>query len=68
MKPETFYRKYANLPTTKRFIQMPVMTGNGYQSYSPQDIYESLNVAMDNKYKADAEVKRLLIIGEVILH
>lgn len=68
MKEETFYRKFANLPITKRSLEVPVMTEKGYAPYSPMDIYRSLNEATEKRRQAETEIKRLLIIGEKVLH
>lgn len=68
MKPETFYRKFANLPLPKRNIGINVMTSDGYQSYTPMEIYVALNKATEDKNEAIKEIERLLEIGEKILH
>lgn len=68
MKPETFYRKFANMPIAKRSIGVLVMRENGYESHTPLGIYTSLNKAIEMQREAEKEVKRLLEIGEVITH
>jgi hypothetical protein len=60
MKPETFYRKFANLPLAKRDIV-------GTEGFTPYKIYISLNQAIEEKREAEKEIKRLLEIGQPML-
>ncbi len=68
MKEETFYRKFSNIPIEKRSLEVAVMTEKGYAPYSPADIYRALNEETEKRQKANEEIKRLLIIGEKVLH
>lgn len=68
MKLETFYRKFANLPIDKRELRYQYFINGHASTISPLGVYELLNEAIEKKYEADKEVKRLLEIGEKILH
>jgi len=68
MKEETFYRKFANMPIVKRTIAVYYVGNHGVTQMSPLEMYRSLNEAMSKRRELDAEIKRLLVIAEKIMH
>lgn len=69
MKPDTFYRKYANLPLPKRGIKVDVKMPDGnYQGISPQECYIEISKLQDEIGSAVGELTKWMGIAEKVLH
>jgi hypothetical protein len=70
MKEETFYRKYANMPLTRRplLIHLGSDQNGNMRSYSPDDVYRELNRLTNIRRVNDQAIKDLLVIAEKITH
>lgn len=67
MKPETFYRKYYNMPLENKGVPIMYFTDGIPSSISPHAMYEMLNEAIEKECQAKKEVNRLLKIANKIL-
>ena len=56
------------MPIVKRTIAVYYVGNHGVTQMSPLEMYRSLNEAMSKRRELDAEIKRLLVIAEKIMH
>jgi hypothetical protein len=68
MKPEIFYRRYANMSLGKRFVGKLITTKNGIeQNYTPSELYNRIKICEETIAENEIKLKFLLEVAEQII-